>query len=164
MTSKLILLALPLALGMAGCNKSPGAPGDAQKTADALSSGAAGKAGTSPACKLFTADEIAAYEGAPVAAGINAAGGSGCQWMDQDGEGYALLQIVPEDYYETSSSSPGYKELPDVGKKAFVVPEDKGWGGGVIKGSQGIMFSTRGTSTEAMAVMFLKEAMKRTPG
>ena len=164
MTKFRFALALPLALGLVGCNKSPGVPGDAQKTADALSSGAAGKAATDPVCKLFTVDEIAAYEGAPVAAGINAAAGSGCQWMDKDGEGYALLQIVPEDYYETSSSSPGYKELPDVGKKAFVVPEEKGWGGGVIKGGKGIMFSTRGTSTEAMAVMFLKEAMKRTEG
>ena len=40
---------------------------------------------------------------------------------------YALLQIVPEDYYEASSRAPGYKELPDVGKRAFVVPEESGW-------------------------------------
>lgn len=113
---------------------------------------------------MFTVDEIARYEGVPVAAGINAAMGSGCQWADKDGAGYALLQIVPEEYYETPSRAPGYKKLPDVGKRGFVVPEEGGWGGGVIKGGQGIRFSIKGTSTEAMAVMFLKEAMKRTGG
>ena len=164
MTRFLFALTLPLALGLVGCNKNPGVPGDAQKTADVLSSGAADSAATDPVCKMFTVDEIAVYEGVPVAAGKNAAAGSGCQWMDTDGEGYALLQIVPEDYYEASSRSPGYKELPDVGKRAFVVPEESGWGGGVIKDGKGIMFSTRGKSTEAMAVMFLKEAMKRTTG
>ena len=161
MRNFLFALGLPLILVIGGCNKQP-AGADAQKTADVLSGDAKGSAATNPVCKLFTVDEIAVYEGVPVAAGQNAAMGSGCQWMDTDGEGYALLQVVPEDYYEASSSSAsGYKELPDVGKKGFVVPEEGGWGGGAIKGGKGIMFSTRGTSTEAQAVSFLKEAMKR---
>ena len=162
MSKILFALALPLALGLVGCSKNPGVPGDAQKAADVLSGDAAGGAGDNPICKMFTVAEIAAYEGVPVEAGINAAMGSGCQWMDTDGEGYALLQVVPEEYYEVPSRSAGFKELPDVCKKGFVVPETGGWGGGVIKGGKGIMFSTLGTSTEAMAVMFLKESMKRT--
>ena len=162
MSKILFALALPLALGLVGCNKTPGVPGDAQKAADVLSGDAAGSAATNPVCKMFTVDEIAAYEGVPVEVGTNAAMGSGCQWMDTDGEGYALLQVVPEEYFEAASRAPGYKELPEVGKKGFVVPEEGGWGGGVIKGGKGIMFSTRGTSTEAMAVLFLKESMKRT--
>ena len=135
MSKILFALALPLALGLVGCSKNPGVPGDAQKAADVLSGDAAGGAGDNPICKMFTVAEIAAYEGVPVEAGINAAMGSGCQWMDTKGDGYVLLQVLPEDYFQVRSRSAGFKDLPDVGKEGFVVPEMAGlggWAGGAI--------------------------------
>lgn len=160
----LFALSLPLALVATACNRHSGAPADAQKTADVLTGDAKGSADSNPLCKLFTVDEIASYEGAPVAAGANAAMGSGCQWVNRQGQGDAMIQVVPARYFEAASEAPGYKELPDTGEKAFVVPRMGGWQAGAIKGDKAVMVSTGASSSETKAASLLKEAMKRVTG
>ena len=159
----LLALGLPLALVASACNKHSAAPADAQNTADVLTGDAKGGADSNPLCQLFTVDEIANYEGAPVAGGTNAAMGTGCQWVHRQGQGSAMIQVVPARYFKAASAAPGYKELPDVGEKGFVVPQMGGWQAGVIKGDKAVMVSTSASSSEAKAASLLREAMKRVP-
>jgi hypothetical protein len=164
MSKNLLALALPLALVATACSKHSAVPADAQKTADVLTGDAKGSADSNPLCQLFTLDEIASYEGAPVAAGTNAAMGTGCQWVNRQGQESAMLQVVPARYFEAASEAPGYKELPEAGEKGFVVPQMGGWQAGAIKGQKAVMVSTGASSSEAKATGFLKEAMKRVTG
>ena len=150
-----------LALGTIGCNKSSTAPADAQKTADALSGDAQASAASNPQCKQFTLEEVAAYEGTPVSAGKNAAMGSGCQWTDSQGNHSAMLQVIPADYHEPPSNASGYKELPDIGKRGFIVPDMGGWSAAAISGSHSVNVQTGDKSDEAKTKAFLIEAMKR---
>ena len=159
MTRMMFLLALPFVLGVAGCNKHPGVPADAQKTADVLTGDAAGSADSNPLCKLFTVDEIVGFEGAPVAPGANAAMGTGCQWMDQQGQGNAMIQVAPSRYFEASGEA--VKDLSGVGEKGFVTPNFGGWKAGAIQRDKAIIVSTGSTSSEAKVVALLKETMKR---
>ena len=140
MTKLVMVMVLPLALAAAGCNKNPGVSGDAKKTADVLTGDAAGSASNNPLCKLFTVDEIASYEGAPVAAGTNAAMGTGCQWIHRQGEGNAMIQVASARYYEESGDA--VKSLPGVGEKAFVTPDMGGWKAGAIQRDKTIVVST----------------------
>ena len=156
--NKILIAIVPLALA-AACDKSPGVPADAQKTADVLTGDAAGSADSNPLCKLFTVDEIAGYEGAPVAPGTNAAMGTGCQWGDRQGDGYAMIQVASARYYEESGTA--VKSLPGVGEKAFVTPEMGGWKAGAIQRDKVIIVSTGGTSDAKKVVALLREAMKR---
>lgn len=156
--NKILIAIVPLALA-AACDKSPGVPADAQKTADVLTGDAAGSADSNPLCKLFTVDEIAGYEGAPVAPGTTAAMGTGCQWGDRQGDGYAMIQVASARYYEESGTA--VKSLPGVGEKAFVTPEMGGWKAGAIQRDKVIIVSTGGTSDAKKVVALLREAMKR---
>jgi hypothetical protein len=158
MTKIMMVTALSLALA-AACNKNPSVPTDAQKTADVLTGDAKGSADANPLCKLFTVDEIASYEGAPVSAGANAAMGTGCQWVHRQGDGNTMIQVVTARYYEESGEA--VKSLPGVGEKAFVTPDMGGWKAGAIQRDKAIIVSTGGTSSEAKVIALLKEAMKR---
>ena len=155
---KILIAIVPLAL-VAACDKNPGVPADAQKTADVLTGDAAGSADSTPLCKLFTVDEIAGYEGVPVTTGTNAAMGTGCQWGDRQGDGYAMIQVASARYYEESGTA--VKSLPGVGEKAFVTPEMGGWKAGAIQRDKVIIVSTGGTSDATKVVALLREAMKR---
>jgi hypothetical protein len=158
MKRSLFVVALPLLLGAVACHKNA-VPARAQNTADVLTGDAAGSADSNPLCKLFTVDEIASYEGAPVAAGKNAAMGTGCQWVDRQGEGNAMIQVAPSRYYEESGDAA--KSLPGVGEKAFFTPDMGGWKAGAIQRGKTIVVSTGDSSDATKVVAFLKEAMKR---
>jgi hypothetical protein len=158
-------LLLLVGLSLAACNKSPSSvPPEAQRTADALTGDSKGEASANPQCRMFTAAEIEAYGGAPVGAGTNAAMGTGCQWpgAQGDGNGTAMLQIVPAGDHEPPSAAPGFKKLTDVGTEGFVVPEMGGWHAGAIQGKNSVNVTTSGpAASEEKTVAFLREAMKR---
>ena len=108
---------------------------------------------------MYTVDEIASYEGAPVFAGANAAMGSGCQWVHRQGDGNAMIQVATARYYEESGEA--VKSLPGVGEKAFVTPDMGGWKAGAIQRDKAIVVSTGSTSDATKVVALLKETMKR---
>ena len=154
-----------LALALAACGQSnPSDLAKAKQTADVLSGDAAGAAADNPQCKMFTPAEIAAYGGGPVGAGANAAMGTGCQWPRAGGpnNGMVLLQVVDADDHSPPSGAKDFKELPDVGREGFVVPQMGGWQAGAIDGAKSINVMVSGSSSsEAKTVALLREAMKR---
>lgn len=159
MRKLMFVIALPVILGTAGCNKHSAVPADAQKTADVPTGDAAGSAARNPLCKLFTNEEIATYEGAAVSVGVNAAMGTGCQWVDRQGEGNAMIQMASARYYEESGDA--VKSLPGVGEKAFVTPDMGGWKAGTVQRGKTIVVSTGASSDATKVVALLKETMKR---
>lgn len=134
---------------------------DAKKIAGVLTGDAKGAAANNPFCKLFTKAEASAYIGATVTNVVNAAGGTGCQWEVGDGKGRMLIQALPEDYFETPSRMKGFKEMPALGRKGFVAP-DQGWTAGAIIGKEGVYadIDSKG-ATEAKAIELFKEVVKR---
>jgi hypothetical protein len=161
-------LVLAFSVGLAACGQSgPSTAQRAQHTVDALTGDAAGDAASNPQCKMFTLTEIATYLGAPVKLGTNAAIGAGCQWtgVTNDGAQFVMLEIVDARYHELPSAAAGFKNIEDVGTKAFVVPQMGGWQAGAIQGGKSINVVTSGSTTsEAQAVAFLREALKRAGG
>jgi hypothetical protein len=156
-----LVLASTLVLATAGCNRNSAAPADAQHLANALTGDDQASAASNPQCKLFTPEEIAAFEGTPVAAGKNAAMGMACQWTDVQGNDSAMLQVVRASDHEPASGAPGFKALPDIGKDGFIVPQMGGWHAAAISGSHSVNVLTGGKSDEARTIAFLKEAIKR---
>ncbi|MEZ5404108.1 MAG: hypothetical protein R2729_30795 [Bryobacteraceae bacterium] len=135
---------------------------DPIKTAAELTGDAKGSAANNPVCKLFTPAEASKYVGKAVGPGKNAASGSGCQWADKDYEGDMLVQIVAASYHTPPTQAKGYRALPDLGTKGFVVPEMGGWKAAVIRGSESIVVSVSGPSaSEQTAVRLLKETLAR---
>ncbi len=134
---------------------------DAEKLARVLKGDDKNSAANNPVCKLFTKAEASAYIRATVKTFVNAAGGSGCQWEVGDGNGRMLIQVVPQDYFESPSRMKGYKELPDLGRKGFVAP-DQGWTAGAIIKGEGVYadIDSKG-ATEAKAIELFKETLKR---
>lgn len=133
-----------------------------KKTADILTGDNKGSAAANPVCKLFTSAEVARYIGKPVAKMGNAAMGSGCQWSTKDYEGDMMVQVVPAQYHEEPRLAKGFKRLPDLGNKAFVVPEMGGWKAAVLRGQESIVVSVAGpAASEQGAVGLLKETLAR---
>jgi hypothetical protein len=150
------------ALSLTSCNSSPtDEASDARRAANRLSGDDKATASNNAQCALFTVEEIGSY-GQPVEAGENAAGGTGCQWLAKDGEGSAMLQVVPAEYHSAPSRSPGYKALSDVGEKGFVTEDYGGWKAAAIKGDKSIHVTLSTGGGEAQTVAFLREALKRT--
>ena len=72
-----------------------------------------------------------------------------------------LIQAIPEDYFERPSRMKGFKEMPALGKKGFVAP-DEGWTAGAIIGKEGVYADIDSkAATEARAIELLKETIKR---
>lgn len=161
-TSRYAILAALCLSGIA-CNKADSGAATAQQEANVLTGDAAGSAATNPQCKAFTAGEVATYEGSAVNAGKNAAMGTGCQWTDVAGDDSAMVQIAPARYHEVSGGT-GFKDLPDIGQKGFVVQQMGGWKAAAISGDKSINVLTGGKSDEARTIAFLKEAIKRSGG
>jgi len=137
-------------------------PQDAKKARDRLTGDAAGAAAHNPQCKLFTPAEAGQYIGEPVAAGQNAAMGSGCQWAAKGDGGDVLVQVVPANYFTPPSLAKGYKALTSIGSKAYVVPEMGGWVAGALVGTEGVVVSVAGkAASETQAVALLRETLKR---
>jgi hypothetical protein len=138
------------------------APEDAKRAKDRLTGDAKMKAADNPQCRLFTPAEAGKYIGKPVKAGENAAGANGCQWAARDDDGDVMVQIVPSRYYEAATLAKGFRKLPEVGTKGYVVPEMGGWKAGTVVGDSFVVVSVAGgTASEAAAVALLQEALKR---
>lgn len=135
---------------------------DPKKTAAVLTGDAKGSVAANPQCKLFTSAEAAKYIGLAVTKMSNAAVGSGCQWVGKDYDGDMLVQVVPESYHEMPKLAKGFKLLPNLGPKAFVVPEMGGWGAGAIQGKDSVRVTLAGpAASEQKAVELLTETLNR---
>jgi hypothetical protein len=161
-----VTYAMMAACLVAGCGKAAtGAPAEATRIAAVLSGDAKGEAADNPQCKMFTAAEVAKYIGEPVSGPGNAAMGTGCQWMARDGSGHAMVQVVAGKDHNPPSGANGFREVPDVGKDGFVVPEMGGWAAGAVRGKTAVEVSVRGRSASPdLAVALLREALKRQGG
>ena len=164
---KIVLAAALISLcAVAACdNKDSGSVKEAKETAAVLSGDDKQQAADNPQCKLFSRDEVAAYIGEPVNAGTNAVMGTGCQWLASDDSGDVMVMVIPPDYHTPPSMADGFKELPDIGTKGYVVPEMGGWAAGAIVGADAVKVSVAGDKASAdSAIALLKEAIKRHGG
>ena len=148
---------------MTACQKS-GAPADAQQLAGALSGDAKGSAPTNPLCKLFSTNEVSTYSGKKLPAGKNAAMGSGCQWADlgSGDNAQVLIQAVPMEYADNPSGAPHFRELPELGKGAYVAADMGGWSAGAPQGGDFVGIVVAGPhASEKTAIDLMKETLKR---
>ncbi|MEO8052835.1 MAG: hypothetical protein ABI833_20690 [Acidobacteriota bacterium] len=153
------LVLIVCCLGLAACSSGKS---EAEKVAAAIKGDNAGKAADNRQSKFLTNVEAGSYMGEPVVRVENAAMGSGCMWSAASDTGSLLVQVVPADYHERPSAAPGYKELPKIDEKAFVVPEMGGWHAGSLRGEHAIHVQLGGKgASEARTVELLIEAMKR---
>ena len=135
---------------------------DAEKLAHGLKGDDKGEAANNKQCQMFTQSEASAYIGGVVHHVENAAMGTGCQWTVGGGNGSMLVQVGPARYHERPSAAPGYKKMPEIGEKAFVVPEMGGWHAGSLHGEHAVHVTLDGKgASEAKTVELLKEAMQR---
>ena len=165
MTTERLMLRLVVAaavvLVMAGCSPSA-APADAKKLAEVLTGDAKGSAASNPVCKLFSAAEASAYAGIKLAAGDNAAMGTGCQWANADGDGMTMVQVVPMKYADSPSGAPGFRELPNLGKRAYVAKDMGGWVSGAPQGEEFVIVVVAGPkASEQTAIALMDETLKR---
>jgi hypothetical protein len=150
-----------LAFLLAPCTAALAQPMDAKKLKDQLSGDAKISASNNPQCKLFTQREIETFLGAAVGPGENAAGGSGCSWVDKSYEAQAIVTVVPESYFPEPKLVKGFKRLPAIGKRAWVAPDD-GWSAGTVEGGFGIVVGLSGKkATEGAVIALLQETVKR---
>jgi len=134
---------------------------DPKKLKDQLTGDAKGQPLANPQCKLFTQTEIAAYAGAQVGPGKNAAGGAGCNWHDKSYAASVTVSVVPPNYFPEPTEVKGFKRLPEVGSKGWVAP-DSGWSAGaVVQDSAVVVIVSGKKATEALAVALLQEVIKR---
>lgn len=113
-------------------------------------------------CALFTMAEASRYVGDTVKRTSEAGAGTGCQWVSGDEESEMMVQVVPASYYEAPTQARGYKPVPDVGSRGFVIPELGGWAAGAVIGDEFLKVSILGPgAAETSAVELLREARKR---
>ena len=145
------------------CSKS-GVPEDANRLAASFSGDSKGGAAANPLCKLFSTAEVSAYSGKKLPSGTNAAMGSGCQWIDlnSDDNAKVLVQAVPLEYADNPSRAPGFRELPDLGKGAYVAADIGGWSAGAPQGPYFVGIVVAGpNASEETAIALMKETLKR---
>lgn len=158
---KQIVVVAVFALLASACDS--GANKDAQKVASVLTGDSKGAASDNPICKLFKPGELEAYAGEALNAGGNAGLGYACQWTAKDGEGNVMVTIVGADDAEIPSLAPGFRKLPDIGTRGFVV-NDMGWAAGAVRGKDFVKVSISGPkASDATAIALLKETLKRQP-
>jgi hypothetical protein len=147
---------------VSGCSGTSAAQTDAEKLAKALAGEDKLGASNNPQCKLFSPTEVAKYIGQAVSAGHTSTMGLGCQWLATHGSGNVIVSVVPAQYHERPTLGEGFKEVPDVGAKGFVVPDLGGWVAGAIVGKDAIRVSVAGAAAgETSALALLKETIKR---
>lgn len=150
-----------VALAMLLAASANGQATDPKKLKDQITGDAKAPASVNPQCKLFTQAEIAAYAGAPVGPGENAASGFGCNWHDKSYAASVGVSVVPKNYFPEPDGVKGFKRLPAVGSRGWVAP-DSGWSAGAIDKDMAVVVVVSGkTATEASAVALLQEAIKR---
>lgn len=150
-----------LLLACSGAAYSQSGKAEAEKLKRTLTGDDKMSAANNERCKLYTKAEVAGYMGMPVDKMDNAAGAMGCIWTAK-AEGNSMMVVaVPAQYYEAASMVKGFKKLPGVGQKGFVVP-DMGWAAGAIQGKEFIRVQLDGKgANEASATSLLKETLKR---
>jgi hypothetical protein len=149
-------------VSIGGCGKAS-VPSDAQQAAAVLSGDSNAAASDNPMCRLFSADELAAYSGVKLGSGANAAMGSGCQWETADGRGLAMIQIIPLDYaIQPNKHAPGYRAAPEVGEGGYVNAEAGGWTAGASSDKEFVVVQLNGPKASvATAIALLAETMRR---
>lgn len=153
------IVAAALATLLAG--SAHGQATDPKKLKDQITGDARGQPTVNPQCRLFTPAEIAAYAGAQVGPGENAASGAGCNWHDKSYGASVTVSVVPPNYFPEPTDVKGFKRLPEVGSKAWVAP-DSGWSAGALTQGAAVVVVVSGkNATEASAVALLQEAIKR---
>jgi hypothetical protein len=151
----------------AGCNKG-GAPEDAQRLAGVLTGDANGD--TNPMCKLFSASEASAFAGVSLNAGTTAAMGTGCQWGTGRGVGIVMISAAPIADADHPSHAPHFRELPELGKGAYL-DADKGayagsdvagWSASAPQGKQFVSVMVTGpNASEKTIIALINETLKR---
>jgi hypothetical protein len=151
----------------AGCNKG-GAPEDAQRLAGVLKGDANGD--TNPICKLFSVSEASAYAGVSLNAGTTVVMGTGCQWGTGRGVGMVMIFVAPIAQADHPSHAPHFRELPELGKGAYV-DADKGayvgtdiagWSASAPQGKQFVSVMVTGpNASEKTAIALINETLKR---
>jgi hypothetical protein len=156
-----LIAVLGLVLACSGAAYSQQGKAEAEKLKRTLTGDDKMSAANNERCKLYSKAEVAAYMGMPVNAMDNAAGAMGCIWTAKAEGNLMMVTVVPARYYEAASMAKGFKKLPGVGQKGFVVP-DMGWAAGAILGKEFIRVQLDGKgASEASAIALLKETMKR---
>jgi hypothetical protein len=154
-------LLILLVLGIGFTSSAGSQQTDPKKLRDHLTGDAKGKAANNPQCQMFTQTEIVRFLGAAVGPGENVAGGNGCGWSDKEYESRASVTVVPPSYFPEPSGVKGFKRLPNIGKRAWVAPDD-GWSAGALFDDAAIVVGLSGkTATEAAVVALLQETIKR---
>lgn len=163
MKSRTTLIAFGLIAALAGCGESGSdTTSDAQRAADQLTGDATGAAADNPLCKLFTAEELEAYVGEPLNGPRNAAMGSGCQWPAKDDDGDVMLQVIPASYHANPRGAEGYREIPDLGPKSYVVFQLQSWLAATLVGDESVMAAVAGQgASPEKAEALLRETLKR---
>lgn len=139
----------------------------------------AAQAADNPACKLFTQKEASAYVGASVGNAESGLlpGSSGCSWSDEGADHKMSISVFPAgNALQLKNwgfeSWEGFRSLPNIGAKAYVVRtpimEIMGkkmggeWQAGAIVGSEYVAVGLKGPKGNAdAAVTLLREAIKR---
>jgi len=147
------LVCLALGLSLTACSDS--AEIQAARTLQQQMTGG----GDSPVCKLFTAREIGAALGAPVADGYTSGPlGTGCSWPIKGQDRNVMIQVVPREYWEDGTAQPGGTALEGIGEKAFVGPWLDDWRAGALTMNGAVYVMSR--SKEA-SVSLLRDAALR---
>lgn len=161
-----------------GCNQNsqqqPSAatpPSTAPQTAAAAAAQARLKAITggntkSPACALFTEQEIQLMLGAPVSAGETTGPlGTMCRWGGSaDENAYFDIQLIDDvRYWAKRSGDPEYQKLDGIAKEAFVVKDfDGGYAAYALTDKQIVSIGMRGgSSSRDAAVAALRTVLDR---
>jgi hypothetical protein len=145
----------------AGCNKG-GTTEDPKTLAGVLSGDAKGGANANRMCKLFSVDEASAYAGISLHAGVNAVMGTGCQWGTGRGAGMIMISASPIAQADHPSRAPHFRELPELGKGAYVDADMGGWTASAAQGEEFVGVVVTGpNASEKTAIALIVETLKR---
>ena len=113
-------------------------------------------------CKRFSKDEACAYAGIPLNAGVNAVMGTGCQWGTGRGDGMIMISASPIAQADHPSHAPHFRELPELGKGAYVDADMGGWTASAAQGKEFVGVVVTGpNASEKTAIALLIETLKR---
>ena len=98
-------------------------------------------ASTLDPCAMLPASQLRSWFGKEVVS-RPARGGpeeQGCQWSPKDGSpGGLALMLGPAGSYSPPTRRFGFRTLPGIGDKAYIVPIQGGWEAGALKGGKSV--------------------------
>lgn len=110
-------------------------------------------------CGMFKPAELERFVGTKLSAGRD--GGIGCKWWATKDDGHVTVTVVEARSHEPRTKAKGYRLLPDIGTKGFVVPES-GWLASTIVGNESVLVWIDGpTASEAQVIALLQETIRR---